>query len=241
MTELKLPQKIKDRLEEFTERLKAIYKDGLLSVILYGSAASGEYSTKHSNINLAIVLDDASLASLSKISKLVSARRYRSFNPVFFTEDYIRNSSDVFPIEFLDMKDNHVLLYGRDVLKDLNIDIRHLRFQCEQELKSKLINIKRLYLHNPDKQALKNLLFRSSTSVLHLLRNLIRLKGATPAYSKEDAVKAIAQEFKIDSANFNNILAAKNSNLRLRHSQLDSLFRAFVSDLEKITDTVDRL
>ncbi|MBI5144052.1 MAG: hypothetical protein HZA30_03170 [Candidatus Omnitrophica bacterium] len=241
MAELRLPQKIKDRLEAFNQGLKSIYKDALISVILYGSAASGEYSTKHSNINLAIVLDDASLANLSKASKLVRARKYRSFNPVFFTEDYIISSRDVFPIEFLDMKDNHVLLYGRDVLKDLKVDIRNLRFQCEQELKSRLINIKRLYLHNPDKQALSNLLFRSSTSVLHLLRNLIRLKGTAPAYSKEDAVKAIAQEFNIDPANFNSILAARNRDLRLRHSELDSLFRAFVSDLEKITDIVDRL
>lgn len=241
MEELKLPQNIKSRLKAFTQGLKDIYKDGLVSVILYGSVASGEYSNRYSNINLAIVLADAGLDNLSKASRLVSGRRYQSFNPIFFTEDYIRSSCDVFPLEFLDMKDNHILLYGRDVLKDLKIDMGNLRFQCEQELKSKLVNIKRLYLRGPDKAALKNLLFRSFTSILHLLRNLIRVKGGSSVYSKKDTIRQIAEELKIDTANFNEILAAKNRNLRLGYRQIDSLFHAFVSDLEKITDIVDRL
>ena len=56
-------------------------------------------------------------------------------NPVFFTEDYIIRSTDVFPIEFLDMKENHVTLYGKDLFEAIAVDTKNLRFQCEQEIK----------------------------------------------------------------------------------------------------------
>lgn len=241
MPESILPQKFKKDLERFIRGLSDIYKDDLVSVILYGSLASGEFSSKHSNVNIAIVLNDTTLNNIAKISKLLNFKRYRRFNPIFLTGDYIRRSSDVFPIEFLDMKENHILLYGKDVLKDLDVDMRNLRFQCEQELKAKLINVKRLYLRILDRSALQNLLFRSLTSVLHILRNSIRLKGRAPSYSKEDVLKEVAGEFRIDLVNFNRILAAKNRNLSLRYKEVDLLFQAFVKDLEKITDIVDRL
>ena len=35
---------------------------------------------------------------------------------------------------------------GRDILKDLKIDLKNLRFQCEQELKGKLLNLRQAYL-----------------------------------------------------------------------------------------------
>ena len=153
MEELKMPQKVTRLLEEFTDRAKAIYREGLASIALYGSAASGEFSTGHSNINLAVVLNDTSLSNLSKIAPILNKNKFRLLNVLFFTEDCIKSSADVFPVEFLDIKENHNILCGKDIVADLPIDIKNLRFQCEQELKSKIINIKKIYLaniNNPD-------------------------------------------------------------------------------------------
>jgi len=140
MQELKLPDKLGNRLKEFTEGLKEIYQQDLVSLILYGSAASGEYVSKHSNLNILVVLKNTQQNELIKAVKLV--KKFGTINPLFLTEDYIASSTDVFPIEFLDMQENYSLLFGKDVLKSINIDISNLRFQCEQELKSKLINLK---------------------------------------------------------------------------------------------------
>ncbi len=236
-----IPEKIRGLLENFTSEIKDVYNDGLVSVALYGSAASNEFSDKYSNINLAVVLNDTTLENLTKMSTLMDKRRYRLFNLMFFTEDYIARSRDVFPIEFLDLKENHIALYGKDVFKDLKVDISNLRFQCEHELKAKLINIKRLYLKNRSKQALSDLLFRSFTSVLHILRNLVRLKGVTPSYRKEDLVKDIAREFQIDTSILEKILRAKIKGERLGYKEAESLFFSFVKEIERIADAVDQL
>lgn len=240
MPELRLKKKLQDSLGSFVRGLENIYKDGLVSVVLYGSASSGEFIEEHSNLNLLVVLKDNSLESLKKAAGLVNKFKFRRFKPLFFTEGYIKSSLDVFPIEFLDMKDNYVLLWGRDILKDLTVDTRNLRFQCEQELKEKLLGIKQIFLKvNKDNAALRNLLFRVFTSVLHILRMALRLKGKSAGYAKSENIKNVAQEFKIDQTAWEEILAAKNKEIKLNDKKFKQLFFGFVSDLERIVAAID--
>lgn len=241
MKEIDMPGKIQKSVDNFVGELKNVYADNLISVVLYGSAASGEHAGKYSNINLAVVLKDASVLSIKKCAHFINKNKFLSVNPVFFTEDYIKKSLDVFPIEFLDIKENHVVLHGRDLFKDLQVDIKNLRFQCEQEIKSKVLNIKKLYLRNNDKAALKNILFKAVTSSLHILRNLVRLKGRAPSYKKEDILDEISRELSADVSCLRKILDAKNKNIRLSRKEIDELFACFIEALENISDKIDRL
>ena len=241
MESLKLPQKENLLLEDYIGRLRKIYGDDLVSATLYGSAASGEFTEKRSNINLLIVLKATDIKTLSKACNIVSLPRFRDISPVFFTEDYIRTSTDVFPIEFLDMKENYSVLYGRDVLGGLRIDTRNLRFQCEQELKSKLITVKRQYLSACGRQELENLLFRTFTSCLHIMRNLLRIKGKEPPYLKSRILSDIEREFSVDTTVLTEILWAKAKKMQLTHSDVDALFAGFVKELEAIVGIVDKL
>jgi len=240
MEELKISGKLRNILQEFILGLKDIYQEELVSIILYGSAVSGEFIEKHSNLNLLVVLENTNLENLKRAARFIN--KFRIISPLFLTEDYIKRSTDVFPIEFLDIQENYSVLYGKDILKDAYIDIRNLRFQCEQELKAKLITLRQLYLKmNRDKPALKDLLLRSITSILHISRNVLRLKGRKPPYKKEEILKELAAEFQIDMGMWEEILAAKNKQIKLRNKDIENLFVNFISELEKIVDTVDRL
>lgn len=241
MEGLSLQKKYKDTIGCFIKELRDTYHNGLISVMLYGSAASGEFSRRHSNINLLVVLDNVELGNLSKISKALNKPKFRILNSLFFTRDYIRRSTDTFPIEFLDMKENYVVLEGEDVLKGIEVDIKNLRFQCEQELKAKIINIKNFYLRNKDNSAIKDILFSALTSVSHILRNLVRLKGKTPFYLKPDILRQVSEEFSIDTQSFKKILQAKNGNIKLTYREAEGLLLDFVKDLEKISDIIDGL
>jgi predicted nucleotidyltransferase len=209
-------------------------------VVLYGSAASGEYVCRNSNINMAVVLKDASIPSIKKAARLARRLKFTRVNPVFFDEDHIKTSLDVFPIEFLDIKENHILLYGKDLFANITVDPKNLRFQCEQELKSKILNIKKTYLKVRDKAVLKEALFKTLTSSLHILRNLVRLKGKTPSYKKELVIEEVGREFSVDVGSLRKILEAKTGNTRLGGTEMDGLFSDFVTTLETISDKVDR-
>lgn len=236
-----LPAKLQAMLDEFTGELGKIYGEGLISVILYGSAASGEYLPHRSNVNLLIVLNDAGLTSIGRSYRLVNKRCFTDIKPIFFTERYIQSSLDTFPVEFLDMKENHIALFGKDILSGINIDTKNLRFQCEQELKSKILLLKAGYLKTEDTCKLKEMLFKVFTSSLHILRNLIRIKGHTPPYLKEEIIASIENNFGVNGANFNKILQAKRLNTRLTHAEVDLLLTDLTRDLEQITDIADRM
>jgi predicted nucleotidyltransferase len=240
MEQLKISDQYKNILQKFIQGLKDVYPEELLSIILYGSAASGEFVDKHSNLNLLVVLKNTDLEVIKKSSKLV--RKFKMINALFLTEDTIANSIDIFPIEFLDMQENYFLLYGKDVLKDIQVDIRHLQFQCEQELKAKLIKLRQTYLLlNNNMVALRGLLFMSFTSILHILRNVLRIKGRKPPYLKQEVLKELALEFKIDIAVWEKILSAKNKKIKLTGREIEQLFISFVRELESVVAIVDKL
>ena len=230
-------------IQDFIRNLNDTYGSDLISAILYGSAASGEFIESNSNFNLLIVLNSTELGNLIKAKTFINKISFSRINPVFFTEEYLKSSLDVFPIEFLDMKENYSVLFGKDVLKDLNIDTSNLRFQCEQELKSKLINLKQQYLriNLKDKKALGNLLFKNFTSLMHIMRNLIRLKNVIPPYKKIDILRQATVEIQVPITNLLKILEAKNNPIALSAEEINTLIIAFCADLEKIIRIVDQL
>jgi len=240
MEQLKIADQYKNILQSFTQGLKDVYREELLSLILYGSAVSGEFVDKGSNLNLLVVLKSTDLENLKRSSTLI--RKFNKISALFLTEDYIAASTDIFPIEFLDMQENYFVLYGKDVFKDIQIDIRNLRFQCEQELKAKLLKLRQAYLLiNNNAPALRSLLFMSFTSVLHIFRNVLRIKGRKPPYLKHEVLKELASEFKIDTHVWEKILAAKNKRIKLSGKDVEPLFVNFVKELELIVNIVDKL
>lgn len=240
MKNLSLPPKLNNEITVFIRNLKEIYQKDLLSVILYGSAASGEFITNHSNLNILVILKSTELPFLKRASKVV--KKFRNLTPLFLSKEYILSSSDVFPIEFLDMQENYAVLDGEDVLKEISVDLRNLRFQCEQELKVKLLSLKQLYLSlNAQPADLKELLLRSFTSILHILRNVLRIKNIKPPYKKEDLLKELSGHFKIEVGKWDKILAVKQKRIKANKAQIEEMFIAFVDDLEKIVRVVDAL
>jgi len=240
MQELKLPDKIKEALQRFCEGLKELYRHNLTTVILYGSAASGEFVERHSNLNVLVVLKDTDPVILKKAGELIN--KFPSINALFFSEDSIYTSTDIFPIEFLDMQENYAVLLGRDVLEGLEIDTAHLKFQCEHELKSKLVHLRQLYLKvYRNRNLLSSLLFKSANSILHILRNVLRLRGRKAPYLKADIVTELGLEFKVDINIWRQILEAKNQQRRLSLKDSERLFTGLIRELEKIVDIVDKL
>lgn len=238
---LNIAKKHKKILNQFLQSIKSIYNQDLVSLILYGSAASNEFVDKNSNLNILAVLTNTDLDNLLLAQKTITNLKFARIHALFMTEEYIKDSLDVFPIEFLDIKENNIVLFGKDIFKNISVETKNLRFQCEQELKSKLINLKQQYLRiNPKaKDELANLLFRNFTSIIHILRNIARLKGKTPSYLKEAIIAEVAMELKVEAVTFIKILEAKKNPDILKKVGAQSLLIDFTKEIEKIIKVVD--
>ena len=69
------PEKL---INEFVERVRTAAGTNLLAVILYGSAAAGDYVSEHSDVNLLCVLGETSYRGLRRWFRRSHGGRSRS-------------------------------------------------------------------------------------------------------------------------------------------------------------------
>ena len=238
-----LPSKAREGLEDFTQGLQQTFGDGLVSVILYGSAALGEYVSGRSNLNALIVLDDENMARLRHAAKIVQeAQRKHAIEPRFMSLEEIRHSTDVLPIAFLDMQENYTVLYGQDVLGDLTISRENLRLQCEGQLRAILFRLRHRYLYSMrDRQRLQTMLGESFTKFLHILKTFYRLEGDTPPESKADIISGASERYGLDREVLASLLSLKMGTRKLRREELEALFDGYLSVVKTAAIRMDRM
>src|SRR5947209_6710220 len=119
-------------IAEFVEKMRVAAGDNLVSIVLYGSGAEGEFHPEYSDLNLLCVLRDASFASLSKMASVAEWWRGKKHHPpLVLTPQDLQTAADVFSIEFIDMKQRHRVLYSEDVFSALDVPMNLHRSQLE--------------------------------------------------------------------------------------------------------------
>lgn len=239
----KIPKDPKEIFNGLTKDYQDIYGNDLVSIILYGSAASGNYIPKKSDINFLIVLTEEGINQLKKAFKTVEKWHKRKVStPLFLTKSYISTSLDSFPIEFLNMQKSYQLVFGEDVLKELPFNKNHLRLQCEKELKGKLLQLRQVYLESRGKT--KNLRFiieNSLTAFISIFQALLYLKEKDVPAERRKIISLISQEMSVDEQIFLNLLKIKEGTLKLSAEALNTIFEDYIKEIRKLSYTVDQL
>jgi predicted nucleotidyltransferase len=229
--------------EQFTEAIQERCGDNLRSVILFGSAAAGDYATHGSDYNLLIVLNDLSPAALRALSRPVSAwERAGNPPPLLFTPEQLTQAVDVFPVEMMDLRDAHRILAGEDPVAGLQPSMDHLRLQVERELRVALLRLRRGYLTVSERPGrLAALLVGSLSSVLAVFRAALRLYGQPVPMDKWAALDQLRTKVALNSDCLQRIRALKTGEQRLKTIDAGPLFEEYVKAIEAVVDAVDRL
>lgn len=231
--------------EAFIDDLKSTHGKNLSSVILYGSAAAGDFVPRQSDYNILIALHKIGPADLRNAHACVREwARLGNPVPVYFTVSELQNAADVFPIEFHQMSIARKVLFGPDVLADLNISDKFLRLQAEYELRSKLIQLRRQYIPaSMSVDGLKSLMGESLASFAALFRAVLILKGITPPATKREIVTLTAQHVGIDGTPFEKIfnIRENNSTATLDEISANALFGDYMEQIENVINAVDAI
>ena len=225
--------------------LKATHGDNLASVVLYGSAASGDFVQTESDYNVLIALHHITPEDLRQAQ--APAREWRRLGhplPVYFTFAELRDAADVFPIEFRQMERARVVLYGRDPFETLRISDENLRHQTEYELRSKLIQLRRLYIPaSASAERLRDLMSDSLSSFATLFAPVLLLHGAEPPVLKREVVAATARLLGLDGRVFERVFEMRESgdDSAPNERAANELFAAYMAEIERVIDAVDRL
>jgi predicted nucleotidyltransferase len=230
-------------LAEFVQKLRAAAGENLTSVILYGSAAEGEFHPDHSDVNLLCVVRDTSFASLSKIAAAVEWwRKKKHHPPLVVTEKELKDTADVFSIEFIDMKQRHRILFGNDVLRDLNVPMHLHRSQLEYELREKLFLLRQhILLAGSDEKALWEAMLNSLSSFTTLFRHtLIELGQAGRKHSRE-AVQELASRLKFDAAAFVQLMDLRAHKSDRKQFEAHDVATKYLAAIEQVAAAVDTM
>ncbi len=229
-------------LSEFVERLRKMAGSNLQSVILYGSAAAGDYISDHSDMNLLCVLGETSYSAIEKIAPVVqwwSGQKHRP--PLLMSDEEVKRSVDVFSIEFLDMRRNYKVLFGNDVLKSLEIPMRLHRAQLEYELREKTILLRQHLLTLSGESAKWDLLLRTVSTFGTLFRHALIALGDSSPGSKREAAKTLSGKLKIDTTPFTDLLDIREGKKDRNTVKVDEIFARYLTLVEEVTASVDRM
>ena len=230
-------------LAQLVDKLRGAYGESLVAVVLYGSAVSEERHSKFSDFNVLCVLAAVTPRELSAGGEIFHWwRGLGNPSPLLLTEPEMSSSAESFPIEFLDIQQQHRLLHGKDVVSGLAIGRSFYRAQVEHDLRAKVLRLRQKaagILSDPG--LLRRLLADSVSTFCVLLRHALALHGVGVTARKREIVERAAEHFALDSRPFLQLLDLREERCAPRDVDPWSLLAPYLDALGKAIDAVARL
>jgi hypothetical protein len=239
----KAPQDPKEIFQEITSDYKGLFGDDLLGIILYGSATGQDYHPGKSDINFMIILTEPGIERLDRAFDTVKKWRKRKVaTPLFLTENYVKTSLDVFPIEYLNFQRHHTLVHGKGILADLPLKRQFIRLQCEREIKGKLLLLRHAFLESGGKgRAMKDIISQSLGAFAAISEALLYLKGMEAPRGRRHKIRAMAEAFQLDSSVFEELLDVREEKKKPGGDEMKRLFQTYLREIRKLANLVDEL
>jgi hypothetical protein len=238
---VKTPQTPESIFSAFTADYQKVFGDDLESIILYGSAARGEYVASRSDINFMIVLSDAGIEKLAFAMPLVAKwSKARVATPLFLTKEYITSSMDVFPIEFLNMQAAYQVVWGRDALKHLAFDKRLVRLQVERELKAKLLQLRERFVETGGSaRKIIQLIGQSFPAFASIFQAILFLQDKQPHARLADLIVATAGITGLNAELFETLADVRKQTKKLNDAEAIKLMTSYIKEIKTIANQID--
>lgn len=155
--------------------------------------------------------------------------------PMVFTKEEIKNALDVFPVEFLNIKRHHKVIYGEDILKDINVSRQNLRHQLEFEFRSKLIHLRQSYMQS-NGDDLEDVILRSVPTLAPIIGALMYLKDEDIKYDPDIVESIVGVDTKV-IVDIHNIRIGKTKFEEDKSKYVEKL----INVLKQVGDVVDKI
>jgi len=231
---------MENKLDEFVQRMKNAAPDNLRAVVLYGSAATGEFHEGHSNVNLLCLVENGDPVRLEPFHSTVEWWTGKGHPaPLIFTMEELRHSSDIFAIELLDMQARHKMLFGQEFLSGIAVPLRYHNVQVERELRTNWLRLRQTFLAAP-RRAHLNVMVAAVASFTALFRHALIVLGEQAPQNKREAVDRMAKLTGADASGFNAVLNFREKKTKESDIDVAATARSYFALVEAVTNEVDR-
>ena len=232
-----------DLLDQLVGKLQSAFGPELTSVVLYGSAATGDHDENFSDYNVLCVLRQLSIGELRASEPVFRWWREKGNpSPLLMTEEEVRTSTDCFPIEFHDIREHHRILHGPNLVSALEIDVSFYRAQVEHELRAKLLRLRQKASGVlSDKDVLTRMMADSVATFCVLFRHALLLAGQPGPAGRRQIIAAAVDFFVLDALPLTTLLDIRGGSVRPKELEPESLLAAYMKQVEKVIAAVDQL
>jgi predicted nucleotidyltransferase len=230
-----------ERLARLAGDLKTALGGNFRSAVLYGSAARGDHAGRNSDLNVMVEVEDGAPRVLEPAAA-VQRRWEKDGNPplLIVTGEWIRNSTDVFPLEFMDMLAAHKVFHGEDPLAGVTVSSVNLRLQCEHELRSLVLKLRSAYLDAHGRAGdLRGLIVASFGSVATVARAALRLAGEEVPPRSEAVLEAAAKRFGLETSALHQAARVKQGLKVKDREQMKTLYLKYFDQVASLSRALD--
>ena len=238
-----LPDETQKLLQTYVKEVKGVFGDQMEGLLLYGSAVRGEFLRGRSNLNILLLVSSYDSAVLKQYSLL--HRRWSKEQivvPLFLTEEELRMSAAVFPLEFLEIQEQHRVLDGRDPFIGFHVKTDRLREAVVQGLTSHIVRLRQRYVEGGGSdEAITILLPLSITSTIPLLRGVRRLLGRPPLSHSDAVISDVGDQLKLDLQGLLDVWLFKRGQISPGPHEVPRLFDRYLQATILVTRAVEQL
>lgn len=189
-----IPEPMQQPLGQFATLVRTLGGESVRSLTLFGAIAGGSFDITRHTARSVLVADDVSLDFLRRLAENgAKLGKQRIAAPLVMTEAYIKASCDTFPLELIEIQQNHVVVFGDDHFADLEFAEADIRYQCERELKVLAMNLRQGLLAAAGRdKILAEIQASVGENILRTLRGLLWIRSrrdAQPATAVLDEVE----------------------------------------------------
>ena len=238
-----LPGDTQKLLQTYVKEVTGTFGEQMEGLLLYGSAVRGEFLPGRSNLNILLLVSSYDSAVLKQYSVL--HRRWSKEQimvPLFLTEEELHLSAAVFPLEFLEIQEQHRVLGGRDPFIGFHVKTDRLRDAVVQGFASHLVRLRQRYVEGGGgDEATTILLPLSITSILPLLRGVQRLLGRPPLAHSDAVISDVAEQLKLDLQGLLDAWLLKRGQVSPGPHEVPRLFDRYLQAATRLTRAVAQL
>jgi hypothetical protein len=220
---------VQAKLEELTKTLEKTLGKNLVGLVVHGSAVRGGWRAGASDVDLVIILDDASQQALESIGPALELARFSSrIEAMIVTKAEIPQSADCFPLLYADLARTSVTIAGENPFKGLAVPSHHKRLRIEQELRELRIRMRRVVTDAATHTNYAGAVERKLKQARDPLFALLELRGEATSDTMDAVLAGCAKAYSIDLAPLRRV----REEPKVAFDTLGKLFDAALTDVD---------
>lgn len=238
-----LPAETQATLRSYVKDTSSLFGPLLDGMILYGSAVRGEFLPGRSNLNVLVLLTAHERDALTRYARAHKKKwaREQIVVPLFLTELELLASVASFPLEYIEIQEQHRLLAGRDPFIGLHVDTANLALEIRQNVRSNVMRLRQRFVEGGGtEEAITILLPLSLTAVFPSLRGLHRIEQRPTNTHAETLIQDLQDRTGIDCSGFRDVLNLKRGLITPGPVELPRLFDRYTASLEGLMQYLEQ-